>query len=160
VPTRTTPDVASIERRLLGRRPPVSVSTARLHVTRAHSEIQRWAATHNAEPATAEATPSGPAILDVNDGGAGIRFNFPGFARLRPISWDEWFENFDRYDLLFVYEAEDREQVATRAHELWQKRGSGTGDDRADWFRAEGDLRKSAGGGSPSVRYWLMAETP
>jgi hypothetical protein len=156
MPTRTTPDIASIERRLQGRRPPVSVSTAQLFVTREHQEIQRWAAAHYAEPATGEATGSGPALMDVNDGGAGIRFNFPGFARFRPISWDEWFDNFERHDLLFVYEAEDRQQVASYAHELWQRRGGGTGDDRADWFKAEADLRKAAGGGSPAVRYWLL----
>ena len=52
----------------------------------------------------AEATASEPAGRDVNDMGAGIRFNFPGFAAFRPILWDEWFENFDRNDLLFVFE--------------------------------------------------------
>ena len=34
----------------------------------------------------------------------GIRFNFPGAAQFRPISWEEWFDNFTRYDLMFVYE--------------------------------------------------------
>jgi len=27
-------------------------------------------------------------------------------ARLRPISWEEWFENFDRHQLTFIYESE------------------------------------------------------
>lgn len=72
--------------------------------TRDHELIKAWAGQHDAEPATGEATRSGPATLDVHDGGAGVRFNFPGVGRYRPISWDEWFENFDRYDLLFVYE--------------------------------------------------------
>jgi hypothetical protein len=66
--------------------------------------IQAWAARHGAEPATGEATASGPATVDVRDGGAGIRFNFPGFGRFRPISWDEWFANLRRHGLLFVYE--------------------------------------------------------
>jgi hypothetical protein len=68
------------------------------------SLIRQWAEQHSAEPATGEATESGPATVHVNDGGAGIRFNFPAAARFRPISWDEWFENFRRYELLFVYE--------------------------------------------------------
>ena len=66
--------------------------------------IQEWARQHSAEPATGEATASGPATLNVQDGGAGIRFNFPAASRFRPISWDEWFQNFTQYDLVFVYE--------------------------------------------------------
>lgn len=119
-------------------------------------EIMRWAAKHGAEPATGEATASGPAVRDINDLGAGIRFNFPGFAPLRPIMWDEWFDNFDRHDLLFVYEEEDTGQVAERAHAHWQARGGDGGQDREDWFQAERELRRNAGGGSPSVRYRLV----
>src|SRR5688572_5157119 len=69
-----------------------------------HDLIREWAARHGAEPATGEATPSGPAILDVRDGDAGIRFNFPGAGRFRPISWDEWFGNFAAHELMLVYE--------------------------------------------------------
>ena len=71
-----------------------------------HDVIREWAAQHDAEPATGEATTSGPGTVNVQDGGAGIRFNFPGVARFRPITWEEWFENFERHDLLFVYERE------------------------------------------------------
>jgi hypothetical protein len=66
--------------------------------------IRQWAARHDAEPATGEATESGPATVDVQDGGAGIRFNFPAAARFRPITWDEWFRNFRQHELMFVYE--------------------------------------------------------
>lgn len=68
--------------------------------------IREWADFHGAEPATGQATSSGPGVVDVNDGDAGIRFNFPGVARFRPISWEEWFQNFTEYDLTFIYEAE------------------------------------------------------
>ena len=76
----------------------------RTRATRDRTLIQRWATVRSAEPATGEPTPSGAGTVDVHDGDAGIRFNFPGHARYRPISWDEWFENFDRHDLMFVYE--------------------------------------------------------
>ena len=66
--------------------------------------IREWARRHSAEPATGEATQSGPATVDVHDGGTGIRFNFPAVGRYRPITWDEWFENFRQYDLVFLYE--------------------------------------------------------
>jgi hypothetical protein len=45
--------------------------------------IREWAEQHNAEPATGEATQSGPATIDVQDGGVGIRFNFPAVGRFR-----------------------------------------------------------------------------
>jgi hypothetical protein len=72
--------------------------------TRDRDVIRRWAELRHAEPSTGEGTTSGPATIDVNDGGVGVRFNFPGAARFRPITWDEWFANFDRYRLVFVYE--------------------------------------------------------
>lgn len=72
--------------------------------TRDHELIRRWAARHQAEPATGERTASGDATVVVNDGGAGIRFNFPAAGRFRPITWDEWFDNFETHELVFVYE--------------------------------------------------------
>ena len=114
---------------------------ARAIATQDHGVIRRWAGRRKAEPATGEATASGPATIDVKDGGAGIRFNFPGLQRFRPITWDEWFDNFDRHDLLFVYE----EEVADRAYALWQARGGAPGRDREDWFEAEAQLRGPQG---------------
>jgi hypothetical protein len=124
--------------------------------TRDRHEIQRWAEKHCAVPATGEASASGPAVRSVNDSGAGIRFNFPGFAPFRPIDWDEWFANFDRHGLVFVFEQEDLGQVAERAHERWQARGSAEGDSKADWFEAEHELLRRGGGNSPGVRYRLI----
>ena len=73
--------------------------------TRDHALIREWAATVDAEPATGECTESGPAtVLKVNDGGAGLRFNFPGAAPFRLISWTEWLDHFNRHDLTFVYD--------------------------------------------------------
>jgi hypothetical protein len=81
-------------------------TTADVVSTRDHEVIRRWAAKRQAHPATGEATASGPATVNVNDGGAGIRFNFPGTGSFRPISWEEWFANFDRHLCAFVYETD------------------------------------------------------
>jgi hypothetical protein len=113
-------------------------SRVRALATKDHDLIRNWAERHHAEPATGEATVSGPATTCVNDGGGGVRFNFPGFSRFRPISWAEWFDNFDRYGLTFVFE----EEVADRAYAHWQARGGGHGHDRDDWFQAEDELGK------------------
>jgi len=80
--------------------------------------IRDWAAKRAAEPATGETTQSGPATVDVRDGGAGIRFNFPGAGRFRPISWEEWFDNFTRHDLMFVYEGDVPGQTPSGRYRL------------------------------------------
>jgi hypothetical protein len=120
--------------------------------TRDHDIIRAWATRHSAEPATGEATASGPATINVNDGGVGIRFNFPAVGRFRPISWDEWFEHFDRNHLVFVYE----ESVADRAYALWQGRGGEHGRDREDWLEAERQLRRTPR--ASSARYWFVQQ--
>jgi hypothetical protein len=113
--------------------------------------IRQWAERHHAEPATGEATSSGPATVCLNDGGAGIRFNFPGLGRFRPITWEEWLEHFERHELTFVYE----EEIADRAYALWQDRGRGHGHDRDDWQEAERQLRATAD--RPMARYRLTS---
>lgn len=80
--------------------------------TRDHEVIWKWARGRDAEPATGEASASGPASpLKVVDGGSALRFNFPSLSRFRKIKWSEWFEHFDRHELVFVY---DKEDPATR----------------------------------------------
>lgn len=123
--------------------------------TRDPRRIQEWAEQHNARPATGEASSSGPSVRDVNDGGAGIRFNFPGFAPFRPISWDEWLAHFAKHDLLLVYEEQDDGQVAERARARWHARGEPDGDDWDDWFAAERDLQLNTDG-QPALRYRLI----
>ena len=66
--------------------------------------ITSWAARHRADPATADVTRSGPGTVDVHDGASAIRFNFPGVGHFRPITWDDWFQDFERYGLTFIYE--------------------------------------------------------
>ena len=91
-------------------------------VTDEHHLIREWAARHMAEPATGEATASGPATVTVQDLGAGIRFNFPGVARFRPITWTEWFENLTTYDLVFVFEHEAQGQPPNSTYHLVPRR--------------------------------------
>jgi len=96
-----------------GKQPPGKILT-----TDDRELIREWADKRAAQPATGEATQSGPATVDVLDGGAGIRFNFPGAGRFRPISWDEWFDNFTRHDLMFVYEGDVPGQTPSGRYRL------------------------------------------
>lgn len=87
-------------------------------VTRDHDRIRRWAARHEAQPATGEARMAGSAANNVRDQDVGIQFNFPGSGRFRPITWDEWFIKFDSQGLTFVYERE----IHDRTYDLWDGR--------------------------------------
>ena len=82
--------------------------------TRDHEVIKQWALKRRAEPATGEATATGPATVHVEDGGAGVRFNFPGLGTYRPISWDEWLENFDTHECAFVYDNDTTAPLSNR----------------------------------------------
>ena len=127
-------------------------SAIRAIATQDHNVIRQWAARHDAEPATGDETASGPATLQVNDGGTVVRFNFPAAARFRPITWEEWFEHFDRLRLVFVYE----EEVVDRAYELWEARDREHGHNLDDWVEAERQLGGPAG--SPSARYRFIPQ--
>ena len=68
-----------------------------------HEVIKRWAEERDATPATVEGTEHGD-LLGV------LRFDFGGDNdRLRHVSWDEWFETFDRRRLNFIYQEERRD---------------------------------------------------
>src|SRR5687767_10729508 len=127
-------------------------SRIRAVATRDHDEIRHWAERHGAEPATGVATPSGPSSVNVNDGGSVVRFNFPGAAKFRPISWSEWFERFDADRSVFVHE----EDAADRAFAIWQARGGGDGHALDDWLEAERALGPQMT--APSQRYRIVQE--
>ena len=69
-------------------------------VTNDHDAIRRWAEERGAEPACVKGTRGqGNSCL--------IRLDFPGYTgadSLEHISWDEWFENFDRNRLALIYQ--------------------------------------------------------
>lgn len=125
-------------------------------LTTSHETIQAWARQHGADPATGEATSSGPAVRHINDGGAGIRFNFPGFAPYRAISWEEWLNHFSGHKLAFVYEEEDAARVEAEAYARWMARGRPVGDPDTDWFDAQRDLHARGEGPPAGARYAIV----
>src|SRR5262245_145054 len=135
-----------------------SEATTTLAATRDHQVILEWAARQQAEPATGEATSSGPATVHVHDGGAGIRFNFPGAARFRPIDWNEWFANFDQHHLVFVFAVPREDDVSARAYQLWMARGCRHGHALDDWLDAEEQVRDARSEGAGDAQYRLMKD--
>lgn len=86
--------------------------------TRDHAVIRSWAEKRGAEPATGEATRSGPATVNVSDGGAGVRFNFPGASLFRPIDWQEWLDNFDRHGCAFVFDSDSPDGTVSNRYRI------------------------------------------
>jgi hypothetical protein len=84
--------------------------------TRDHDEIRRWAEARGAVPAEVKGTERG--------GEAGIiRFEFPqapnrNDSKLEEISWDEFFEKFDRNNLELVYQEKTAEGQKSNFNKL------------------------------------------
>jgi hypothetical protein len=76
----------------------ISPDDSRTLATRDREVIRRWAERRHAEPAT------GIGTVDVNDGDAGVRFNFPGASPFHAISWEAWFADVEEHGLVFVFE--------------------------------------------------------
>jgi hypothetical protein len=87
--------------------------------TRDPEVIRQWARVRQAVPATGLQTASGPSTaVSVNDGGAGVRFNYPGVSVFRDISWEEWLTYFRDHDLLFVFEERTAEGTMSHRYRL------------------------------------------
>lgn len=68
--------------------------------TTSHDVIREWAERRDAAPAAVEGTEHGDHL-------GVLRFDFPGYDsgdRLRQVTWDEWFDTFDRRGLNFIYQ--------------------------------------------------------
>jgi hypothetical protein len=74
-----------------------------------HEEIRRWAESRGCRPATVEGTESG------GDEAGVLRFdcNEPE-DRLEELSWDDFFEKFDKENLALLYQDETAEGSESR----------------------------------------------
>lgn len=81
-------------------------------LTRQRVVVEAWARERHAEPAT------GKGKIDVNDGGTGLRFNFPGMGRFQPIAWSDWFREFDEFHLVFAYRPATETGQATHEYRI------------------------------------------
>jgi hypothetical protein len=65
-----------------------------------HDEIRSWVEEHSGRPVIVRDTRD-------DEGGGVLRIDFPGGAgedELKPVSWEDWFEVFERNDLAFLYQ--------------------------------------------------------
>jgi anaerobic selenocysteine-containing dehydrogenase len=80
-----------------------------------HDEIRRWAEERGGKPT---------AVRDTKGDGEGIgvlRIDFPGYSgedRLEEISWDEFFDTFEKKKLAFLYQDETAKGEESRFFKL------------------------------------------
>ena len=90
-----------------------------------HEYIRRWAEERGGRPARVKGT-----------GGNGdpglIRIDFPGYSgeeSLEPISWDEWFEQFEKRQLALLVREETPEHGKDRFNKLVSRHAIGDDED-------------------------------
>lgn len=85
--------------------------------TTSHARIQKWAEARDGVPATVKSTRS-------RNGAGVLRIDFPGFRgrnSLQKISWKEWFRQFDRSGLAFLYQDKTQSGKQSRFFKLVKK---------------------------------------
>jgi ferritin-like metal-binding protein YciE len=90
-------------------------------VTTDHEEIRQWAEQRGAHPACVKGTGGG------GDTGM-IRLDFPGYSggdSLQEISWDDWFEKFDRNNLALLYQENTAGGQKSNFNKLVRREGAG-----------------------------------
>ena len=78
------------------------MASATSTTTTDHEEVRRWVEEHGGKPAFIRGT-------ERDDDVGILTIDFPGGAgeeRLEHVSWDEWFDIFDRNELAFLYQEE------------------------------------------------------
>jgi hypothetical protein len=86
--------VDNLRRRPIAEGMATETQPSETRTTTDHDEIRRWAEAHGGRPAVVKGTEI-------------LRIDFPGGSgedELDDISWDEWFDIFDRNGLAFLYQ--------------------------------------------------------
>lgn len=92
------------------------MSDASSHTTTSHDEIRKWVEERGGEPAVIKGTQGGG---DVGE----LRIMFPDAphsddSALEPISWEEFFKEFDQKKLALLYQSKTAEGKESRFTKL------------------------------------------
>lgn len=90
------------------------MSQATSQTTTNHNEIRRWVSERGGHPARVKGTE------DRNSPGV-LRIDYPGFSgeeRLEAISWEEFFEGFEKNELAFLYQDKTSDGEMSRFSKL------------------------------------------
>ena len=144
---------------LAGQTPPERPGV-RTHVTREHEIIRRWADKHQAEPATGEATPSGPAKIVVNDGGSGIRSIFRDSDRFGQLPGPSGLTISTGTTFCLCSKNRIPRRLRRAPTNSRARAPVNLGTIETTGFRRKRDRRQGAGGQSPSIRYRIVKDNP
>lgn len=84
------------------------------NVTTNHEQIQQWVEERGGHPARVKGTEKGKTS-------GVLRIDYPGFSgeeRLEEISWEEFFEGFEKNKLAFLYQDETKDGKMSRFSKL------------------------------------------
>jgi hypothetical protein len=103
------------------------VSEHEATATTDHEEIRRWAEERGGQPARVRGTGPDTGVLRICFPGAGTDED-----QLEPISWDEWFEKFDKERLALLHQDRTKAGRESRFFKLVSREqaGSRPGTDR------------------------------
>jgi hypothetical protein len=82
-----------------------------------HEEIRQWVEERGGSPAVVASTHE-------EDETGILRIDMPGYGgegSLEHISWDEWFDKFDREDLAFVYQETTKDGAPSNFNKIVSK---------------------------------------
>jgi hypothetical protein len=78
-----------------------------------HKEIRRWAESRGAVPASVEGTERGKEAAGL------LRLDFePQDEKLEEVSWDDFFDKFDKAKLAFLYQDKTADGKMSRFHKF------------------------------------------
>ena len=101
-----------------------SSSSASSKTTTDHEQIRKWAEERGGKPSCVLGTGG--------SGDAGVlRIDFPGYSgegKLKPISWDEFFEKFDEENLALLYQEKTKDGEPSNFNKLVNRDKSGDGE--------------------------------
>jgi hypothetical protein len=89
-------------------------SEAEAKITTDHNEIRQWVEERNGQPARVKGTES------KNSAGL-LRIDYPGFSgedTLEEITWEEFFDAFEKNGLAFLYQEETKDGKESRFSKL------------------------------------------
>lgn len=92
------------------------MSSSASHTTTNHEEIRQWVEERQGVPAQVRGTGSG------HEAGL-LRIDFPGSENqdLEEISWDDFFEKFDKEKLAFLYQDEKKSGASSYFNKLVER---------------------------------------
>ena len=90
------------------------MSQASSQTTTDHEEIRQWVEKRGGHPARVKGTEKGKSL-------GLLRIDYPGYSgedRLEEISWDEFFEGFEKNKLAFLYQEKTSDGELSRFSKL------------------------------------------